>query len=461
MMACDAHLNSVLAYAAHIGAGVCVDVDLAAPWRPCPVSADAVDGTTNPLLKALVGPQAMRRVGRSAERPPTFKPSSAPLWARVAMIDALNFWLPSALDQSLVDAERGVARGRAAKTLPVDSEVRGVILGEAVNLARRASRGVVRYLRALAAHRGVLPVGLVRVLEPLVAGYGELLADVDNAADRQLSDVRRAWEAVAALRTSSYTMTPEAPARRPRRHPTRPRRASMIDPRQVQARVLALSRNPGAAEITVADTQLGDRPALLVRVPAYRRALDQPVVQRLRVRLLDGRSDAPRGQSLLTVEAKPPRGSSTVHLESIVELPGADVAPLRVDVFDALSKAPPALADTDEELQEVRRALAFLDEWRQLMAASQVSGTSLAPRLRELAECLAPGDVLERPLFPGGPSGADLRALARTGDAALLRRTRTLDEDGGGASDLFGLTTGAAGLLAAEVATADAENTRL
>jgi hypothetical protein len=212
----------------------------------------------------------------------------------------------------------------------------------------------------------------------------------------------------------------------------------------------------------VAETRLGDRPALLVRVPAYRRALTQPVVQRLRVRLLDGRAEEPRGQSLLTVEAKPPRGSSTVHLESIVELPGADVVPLRVDVFDALSKAPPALADSDEELQEVRRTLAFLNEWRRLLAASQVSGTSIARRLREFAGRLASSGLPERSLFAGGPSPADLRMLADVGDTALLRRARTLDQSGGGVvNDLFDLATGPAGLLAAEVAAADAENARL
>src|SRR4051812_45631480 len=110
MMASGAHPDSArsgLAYAAHVGAGVCVGVDLAAPWQPCPVSADAVDDTTIPLLTALVGAQAVTAVGRSDDPAPTFRPGSAAVWARVAMIDGLNFWLPSVLDQSLVDAERG------------------------------------------------------------------------------------------------------------------------------------------------------------------------------------------------------------------------------------------------------------------------------------------------------------------------------------------------------------------
>src|SRR5689334_587383 len=61
--------------------------------------------------------------------------SSAAL-TRLAVVEALDRWLPFPLDQALVDAERGVARGRAVRALPDPSD-RQAVLGDALQLARQ------------------------------------------------------------------------------------------------------------------------------------------------------------------------------------------------------------------------------------------------------------------------------------------------------------------------------------
>ncbi len=73
-----------------------------------------------------------------------------------------------------------------------------------------------------------------------------------------------------------------------------------------------------------------------------------------------------------------------------------------------------------------------------------------ARRLRDLAACLQPNRARAAdPLFTGGPSRTELDALAGCGDDELLRRQRG---DGPIGAGLRALTSGAAGLLVAEVA---------
>jgi hypothetical protein len=332
------------------------------------------------------------------------------------------------------------------------------VIGEALSLTRRASAGLVNYLQWLAARRPTLPAALVCVLRKLVAGYGELLAEVDRApdhlpdqpADRALAAVLGAWEPLAERETTTEADVLDV-RHRTSRHSSASQLASMIDPRQVRSRVFALAADPAVGEITLAADSLGGHPAVRVRVPAYRGALDQPVVQRLLVRLVDKRSADQRGQSVLHLAPKAGRGSPTVYLEGIVPLPESDVDHVRADVFDALSDVPPA--DTDDALVEVRRATVFLSEWRRLVAAVQLSGAGSAPgrRLRELAARLSPAEATDRPLFTGGPSANDLIALADRGDADIVRRAR---EGDGSGSDLFALVRGPARPLVAEIAAA-------
>ena len=75
----------------------------------------------HPVVQALLGEQAAAELAEPA-LPPVHHlgPDStgADPWLRIAVVDALDRWLQLPLDQSLVDAERGVCRGRAAQSLP-------------------------------------------------------------------------------------------------------------------------------------------------------------------------------------------------------------------------------------------------------------------------------------------------------------------------------------------------------
>ena len=121
-----------LVHGTHLVAGVHVNVDLISPCRWSGVSYPASDAGTAPLLRALIGndvPDGIPTRGLT-HRPPirlpatTAPPSAAP-WLRVAVVDALDRWLQVPLAQALVDAERGVARGRAARTLAPGAANRG------------------------------------------------------------------------------------------------------------------------------------------------------------------------------------------------------------------------------------------------------------------------------------------------------------------------------------------------
>jgi hypothetical protein len=365
--------------------------------------------------------------------------------ARLAVIESLDRWLPFPLDQALVDAERGVARARVARVLHEES-ARRAVRGDALQLARQASGGVVRYLSTARTRRRTVPPGLAAALRKLVEGYDELLSEVDGRADRELAAVGEAWRALAMRRpaNSGPLVGLRAPALfRPRRP-----RVSLLDPRQVRARVLAQSADPLAGEIVLDDARVLGGPAIRVRVPAYRCALDQPVVQRLLVRILDTTSAEPRGYAPLAVTR---RGRRTVYFEGIVPLRGKGVGRLRADVFDQISSVPPIADDADPTLCEARRATVLLGEWRRLLAAARlpVAGMEPAHQLRELARVLAPDNDRERPLFSGGPSAADLYSIADAGDQEILRRARG---KAGADRGLFDMARGVGRPLVAELA---------
>lgn len=462
--------GGLLSHATDVGAGVVVGVDLMAPDRWCSVAADAQDDVAAPLLQALVGERALRALRASTvDRPATaprsmvVEPGAARPWLRVAVVDALDRWLQLPLVQSLVDAERGVSRGRAAQTLPRRSMAREVVVGEALYLARQAAGGLIGYLGGLGARPRTVPAGLMGALRSLAAGYIDLLGEVEESSDHQLTAVLDAWQLVTkrvSIREDDEGGEDAEDPIRARafvRRRKQSRSASLIDPRQVRARVFALSTDPASAEVTMADTQVGSSPAVLVRVPAYRRALEQPVVQRLLVRLVDARSADPQGQSVLTVSPTPSRRrgrSSNVYFEGVVPLRGSSAETLRADVFDALSDVPPAMADSDRTLHEVRRATVFLSEWRRLLAEAQISAAGAAPArgLRELAERLAADGASDQPLFAAGPSPIDLGRLADADDRELVSAARLLGDEGH--EGLLATASGTGALLAAEVAAA-------
>ncbi len=416
-----------LTYTARIGCGVRAEVDLLRPDAWCGVTADR---GSDALVGAIVG-----------DRRPT--------WLRVAVVDALDRWLHLPLDQTIIDAERGVARGRAAAEL-TDPAARDAVLADALGLARRASVGVVAYLRSLrAAARGV-PRRLLDDLACLVEGY-VLLAGTVTGVDRDLEAVPRTWKSVLAATSISAAAVdgagPARAARGPRTRPRMPARAtSLIDPRRVRARLLGLSREPADAEISLVDEH-GDGSAVRVQVPAYGRRVDPELARRLVVRLVDRRSAEPRGHALLRVV----RAGGRPCFEGTVPLRSEAIEDLRADVYDAADETAPA-ADSDAGLRVSRRATIFLSDWRRLVAHLQLPSPGVVP-----SQCLrSMADTLERAVpehdglvTPSGPSLAELRDLLAVGDDELRHRLGT---DAPTADGIGGITAGPARLLVAELA---------
>jgi hypothetical protein len=454
-----------LVHDAHLGAGVHVSVDLMSPDRWHAVSFPAGSATGAPLLPGLIGDGAANRVrgGRgglslSTRCDVAVDPARAAPWLRIAFVDALDRWLQAPLEQSLVDAERAVSRGRAARTLP-EGQARALLVGDALRLARRASLGFGAFLRGLARHSHPIPNSLVLACGQLVDGYRELRREVAGP-DRELTAVIRAWRrGLSRLETAgretaggpcpAATVGPPPVANSPTRS------GSVIDPRQVPARVLALAADPAAAEIQV--TERADSDSVVVRAPAFGRAVDPDVSSRLVARLVERRSATPRSHALLRIVNDRPDAGDWPYFEATVPLCGLSASDVRADVFDALSDVPLSGSDSDRELQEARSAVVFLAEWRRLAALAQLPAAVAAParRLRELATRLQPhAGAADDPMFAGGPSAADLHNLAELSEAELLNRLRG---DGGPADDLPAVTGGSAALLVAEIAAAHCE----
>lgn len=439
-----------LVHGMHLGAGVHVAVDLTAPDRWHTVSSAGSDPAAAPLIRALVGDLPARGPGPALSEPARAVAATAAPWLRVAVVDALDRWLQAPLEQSLVDAERGITRGRAARTLP-HGPARALLTGEALRLARRSSRDLVAFLRRLG--RGPLPapVALSAALKDLVDGYSELVDDLAGP-DRELLSVLDGWRRLThrpsrAGQSGATAPTCEAPPlpRPPQQRLTRA--VGMIDPRQVRARVLAWSPDPTCPEIAVSGSDVPG--SVVVRVPAFGPVAHPDVAARLLVRLVDRRSAQPEGHALLRASTAGEGG-----FEATVPLYGLDVADVRADVTDPLIDLPPACDATDSALQEARRAVVFLAEWRRLVSLAQLAAAAAAPalRLRELAARLQPsGTRPDAPLFAGGPSCAGLEELADLGDDDVLRRLRD-----GAPTGLLSLTRGAARSLVAEVAAAAA-----
>src|SRR5689334_4215768 len=170
-------LGGPLSHRATVGVDVDVGVDLMAPTGWYSIVTEAPDLIAAPLLRVLVGNRAERRVQALGDLDASDSKWYCPLavdardsqpWVRVAVTDALDRLLQLPLDQSLVDAERAVARNAAAGTLPVDAEAREAVVGEALQLARQASDGVVRYLRKKGERKRALPRRLREALNQLV-----------------------------------------------------------------------------------------------------------------------------------------------------------------------------------------------------------------------------------------------------------------------------------------------------
>jgi len=447
-----------------IGSGIRVEIDLARPrqWRS--VSVAQWDGADLTLLVALIGPNASERLARlrderhssqrlaasEAEASLDVQPTDA--WLRLAVIDALDRWLQLPLDQSLVDAERAVARGRAARTLP-SGPARDRLVGEALVMARIASKGLANYLIGLAESTPVPPQPLLDRLDDIVGGYAGLGREVVDGPDPELDEVAEAWAMLTAalpaahrsagLDTRRLETTESAPDAVVDDSPL----ASRIDPRQVRARVVDVS--PVAGEIRMESTRLGEEPALLVTVPAYGARLPSTTVaDRLLVRLVDNTSAEVHGTALLTLApgavSDAESSAAAPVFTGVVPLHGAVPEDLRADVFDAHSEVPPAPADTDTDLLRVRRAAYVLREWRRAAAEQHLTGDSdtRQRRLAHLVHRVTPAMAhSDEPVFHGGPTLVQLAA-----------RTELGAPDPDPEQSWFGTTQGVGDFLVAELA---------
>ena len=408
--------SSVLVHKTYLGAGIRAEVDLLRPdrWRTVTV------------------PPAFARHPAAAD-------AGAP-WLRIGVVDALDRWLTLPLDQSLVDAERGVARGRAARILPRDCVVRCELSADGLRLARRAASGVVAVLRQIAQRPAAPPPRLAAVLQDLVAGYTELLGEL-SGPDQALSSVIVGWQRLAGRAEPAVRAVPSPPADDIPAPAPRLLGRSLLDPRQLHSRILGMAADPTEPEIDLVATP-SDPESVEVRVRAARPG--RASTPRLLARLVHRRSGEVGGYAVLR-RVTPQTWAATVPLG------GLHPSDVRADVADVLSELPPAPDDTEADLLDARRAVLFLAEWRHLAGAAQcsVAGAAPARQLRGLAARLSAHRARrDAPLFVGGPTYADLNHLADLGDAELSRRLCDGSSLGAG---LRALTSGAAGLMAAEV----------
>lgn len=420
---------SDLRFESRLGLGVRLVIDPASPQRWRAVRIATLNNETEPLIRALVGADATQHVsarlqelrsgaldGRQSAmvEPVAVDPSGADPWLRVATADALDRWLQLPLDQSLVDAERGIARSQAAMTLP-EGAARQAVIADALDLARRASRGLAGYLGRLSLLNQPPPVILLNALKQLVDGYEALIGEV-TGPDRDLRRVVTRWAAVGDHGTDGPpdTHANQMPGCGPGRladraslvdvHAENQRRGNVIDLRQVRARVFALMNGPESAEVSVVETVNKDLQTVLVKVPAFGPVTaSSGLGARMLVRLVERGSGRPRSEAVLTLsrERRGPDRRGRLIFSGTAVLNGARFEDVRADVFDALSVLPPAKGDDDAAMLNVRRAVHSLRELRQLIARTRIpSATGRRLRLkrgtREAAQdrVSGPGDLM-------------------------------------------------------------------
>lgn len=378
--------SAALEHETLLGAGVRLSVDLDRPadWRRL-----CVRGWTEsalPLINALVGEQTTKEIDAVARQPSTGRrltseaftidPVSAAPWLRVATVHGLDRWLHLPLEQSLVHAEVGVARARAAFSLPRDAELRDTLTDDALGWARRAAAGVTRILHDLADDPRPLPSALRRALSGLVDGYAELRGLVVEP-DSELSAVVDSWR---PARKSAPLHGELATAAVGTRQPAGGLGAgndgvSMIDPRHVRARVLQLGDQPESPEIALSPTRANGEDAVRVEVPAFDRQVDPDIARRLVARLVDRTSGDPHSYAALTVRPSTRTKFRPSLFECTLPLRGAAVEDLHAEVFDALFRSRQATRGSDDELVRARTAVLSLRRSRSLVASAALRGT--------------------------------------------------------------------------------------
>jgi hypothetical protein len=460
-----------------LAAGVRVGVDLTTPHRWRSVTVSSWNTTSQQVVCGLIGPGAVTQINHriqestSPNQMPGIEmskldvdPSEAAPWLRIAVADALNRWLHLPLDQSLVDAERGIVRTEAALKMP-EGAARTDLLNHALALSRSAAPGLTKYLRRTCLPPRPLPLGLIEGLRHLVDGYGALMSEV-RGGDEVLSRVVRVWYDICE---SSPTVALSDPDHLPATSTSTPESqrtgTGLIDPRQVPARTLLLDPDPDCPEITVTPAGSGGHRnvrMVIVDVPVFQElAAAHGVGSRMLARLVERGTGRARGEALLQLHTGEDRRQST--LRGILRVPpdqeGVDLDSVRVDVFDALSEWQPALSENDPALQNVRRAILALREWRQLMAESRILSGTVPPsvRVRRIGRLLLPNDKSgARVCAPATGLGRQrCEQLSGLSDAELLELLRgnldeTPDEDG----SILTSARGSSDLLVAELAAA-------
>ncbi|MCD5351814.1 hypothetical protein [Kineosporia mesophila] len=468
---------SALRHETLLAVGVRVRVDLTTPHRWRSVTVSSWNFSADRIIRDLVGTSAVGYINEGL-RPCTahspsievdqieVDPSAAGPWLRVAVVDALDRWLQLPLDQSLVDAERGVARTRAALNLP-EGRARTALLHEALLLARRAAPGLVTYLTRLGHRHVPLPPALLDGLRRLIEGYRALLAEV-RGHDENLTAVVDAYGSFRVVALPRHRSHPGA--RLPTHGDVSPRAsaAGLIDPRQVPARTLQLDTDPDRPEITVrplSSSSFRNARTVIVDVPVFRRiAVDHGVGSRMLARLVDRDTGRARGEALLTLHPGDAQDTRRSTLRGVLRIPpdqeAIDLETVRVDVFDALNERQPATTDNESALHNARRAILALGEWRQLVAEARIQPAVAHPvgRVRRIGRLLFPGgETAGRVCAPAsvGLGRQHLEKLSGLSDSELLERLQTtewLNADDNDADSILAPALGPSDLLVAELA---------
>ncbi len=385
-----------------LGAGVRVRVNAANPGQWHVIWVDAWNDHARPLLKALIGPGAVRHLesrsgsrsgpgpdldwidpdradqfpGTGADALAAIDLRAAAPWLRVAAVDVLDRWLHLPLNQALVDAERGVARAYAASTLE-PGRARNDVLADAVHLARAASWALVEYLGRLARSPHPVPESLRKVLNDLIEGYHALAAELPEPYQELRSVVRTGRRVLDRLPAGVEENRSRAfrDAGRAQKAVLTPALVtdviSLIDPRQIPARMLRFSMKPTVGEVRMRVTRAYGCDAVAVEAPAYEPGNGNlrggSACEQLSVRLIDTMTGADVDGAVLTLESGAELSSPVFR--AVVPLPGVDLRRLRADVYDVTSDEPPAPSDADPDLLSVRKTAALMAAWRRLAAA--------------------------------------------------------------------------------------------
>ena len=222
-----------------------------------------------------------------------------------------------------------------------------------------------------------MPESLRKVLNDLIEGYHALAAELPEP-DQQLRSVvktgRRVLDRLPAgvEENRSRTFRDAGCAQKTVLTPALVTDViSLIDPRQIPARMLRFSMKPTVGEVRMRVTRAHGRDTVVVEAPAYEPGNGNlrggSAGEQLSVRLIDTMTGADVDGAVLTLEMGAEQSSPVFR--AVVPLPGVDLRRLRADVYDGASDEPPAPSDADADLLSVRKTAALLAAWRRLAAA--------------------------------------------------------------------------------------------